>query len=220
MLGKKSGAVVLLVLSDEAENHLAIPSAAVGYLVFLKITVYYSGLVVGKKTDNAFLSLNGSLFCSFSQVCFHINAKIVFFVSTKLIFLKIFNIFAYIMAEHNRIGNEGEDAAVEYLVRQGYRILHRNWRYRHYELDVVAYDSEEKKLVVVEVKTRSTIDFGNPEDAVTEGKIRRIVSATDAYINEFEVDDDVRFDVVSVVRTDDGWKLNHIKDAFFPPLWE
>ena len=125
------------------------------------------------------------------------------------------------MAEHNRIGNEGEDAAVDYLVRLGYDILHRNWRFGHYELDIVAYDPDDKKVAVIEVKTRSTIDFGNPEDDVIEGKIRRIVSATDAYINEYDVDEDVRFDVMSVVKSSDsGWKICHIKDAFFPPLWE
>lgn len=96
MFGKKGGTVVLLVLSNKAKDNFAIPSASVCYLVFFKITVYDFCLVIRKKADNAFLSLNRSLFCSFSQVCFHMNAKIIFFVSTKPIFLKFF-IFLHIL---------------------------------------------------------------------------------------------------------------------------
>lgn len=123
------------------------------------------------------------------------------------------------MAEHNITGKKGEEQAVRFLQAHGYSILHRNWRFRHYELDIVAYDPDEKVVAVIEVKTRKTDEYGNPEEAVTETKIRRIVSAADAYIKKYKVDDRVRFDVISIVELCDEAQINHIKEAFFPPIW-
>ncbi|GHT71660.1 UPF0102 protein [Bacteroidia bacterium] len=120
------------------------------------------------------------------------------------------------MADHNTLGKDGEKAAIEYLIEQGYQILHTNWRKGRYELDIVAKTDEE--LVVVEVKTRSGSNWMNPEEAVDAGKIRHIVTATDIYIKIFNIDLPARFDIISVIGSYPNFEIDHIEDAFFPPL--
>lgn len=121
------------------------------------------------------------------------------------------------MAEHNILGKAGEDAAVAYLEQHDYVIRHRNWRKGHLELDIVAAKNNE--LVVVEVKTRTDTDMARPEDAVTPQKIRRTVIAADTYIKLFQIDAPVRFDIVTVVGKKDNFRIEHIKEAFYPPLF-
>ena len=121
------------------------------------------------------------------------------------------------MAAHNDLGRNGEDMAVDLLKAKGYNILHRNWRCGHKELDIVAETSD--LLVVVEVKTRKDTLFGNPEEALTNGKIRRIVSSTDAYLRKYAIDKPVRFDLITIVTDVNEPKINHIEDAFYPPLF-
>ncbi|MDR0892070.1 MAG: YraN family protein [Mediterranea sp.] len=121
------------------------------------------------------------------------------------------------MARHNELGKEGEDAAAAYLEKRGYLIRHRNWRRGHLELDIVAV--HEGELVVVEVKTRTNTDFGNPEEAVTPMKIRRTVRAADTYIKFFDIALPVRFDIVTVVGSAAPFTIEHIPDAFLPPMF-
>lgn len=121
------------------------------------------------------------------------------------------------MAKHNELGKKGEDAAVGYLEKKGYSIRHRNWRNKHLELDIVA--ATENELVVVEVKTRSNTEFAEPEDAVDLPKIRRTVRAADTYIKLFQIDVPVRFDIITVVGENENFKIEHIEEAFFPPLF-
>ena len=119
------------------------------------------------------------------------------------------------MAAHNEFGLEGEDKAVNYLIREGYLILDRNWKSGHKELDIVA--EKDGTLVVVEVKTRKSDKDGNPEDAVSSRKIRNTVLAADAYIRFNRIDLPVRFDIISIVSNSDI--INHIEDAFRSPVW-
>lgn len=121
------------------------------------------------------------------------------------------------MAEHNLLGKEGEDEAAAYLVRHGYDILQRNWRYRKLELDIIA--QKDGQLIIVEVKTRRNEEFGKPDEAVTYRKIRRIVSATDVYLKRFDIDYPVRFDVISIVGDKAPFQIEHIQQAFLPPVW-
>lgn len=121
------------------------------------------------------------------------------------------------MAKHNELGKAGEDAAVAYLEKEGYVIRDRNWRKGHFELDIVAVKDNE--LVVVEVKTRCNTEFTQPEDAVDLPKIRRTVRAADTYIKFFQIDVAVRFDIISVVGENGNFKIEHIKEAFYPPLF-
>jgi putative endonuclease len=120
------------------------------------------------------------------------------------------------MAEHNELGKSGEAAALAYLKEKGYRILHTNWRLGSFELDIVAQTEEE--LVIIEVKTRSGGSITNPEDAVTDQKIKRIIAATDCYIRYFDIDLSARFDIISVIGSHPNFEIDHIEDAFYPPV--
>ena len=120
------------------------------------------------------------------------------------------------MAAHNEFGIEGEDKAANYLIREGYTILDRNWKSGHKELDIVA--EKDGTLVVVEVKTRKSDDYGDPEIAVGKSKQQLLIWAADAYVRKNQLDVDVRFDIVSIVFTDDEPEIEHIEDAFIPSL--
>lgn len=121
------------------------------------------------------------------------------------------------MAKHNELGKAGEDAAVAYLESQDYLIRHRNWRRGHLELDIVAAKSNE--LIVIEVKTRRDTEFGSPEEAIDKQKIRRTILATDAYMKFFQIDESVRFDIITVVGKPGDFNIEHLEDAFYPPLF-
>ena len=121
------------------------------------------------------------------------------------------------MAKHNELGKAGENAAVAYLEQKGYLIRNRNWRNGHFELDIVAAKNGE--LIIVEVKTRSDTDFALPQDAVTPQKIRHTVIAADTYIKLFQIDEPVRFDIITVIGKTGNFRMEHIKEAFYPPLF-
>ena len=120
------------------------------------------------------------------------------------------------MAKHNILGKEGEEMAAGYLEQEGYTVLDRNWRCGHKELDLVV--TRDDTIVFVEVKTRTGTEWGDPEDAVTDRKIRRIVNSADAYIRLNRIDMDVRFDIISIVSEGGGFKVEHIEQAFLPPV--
>lgn len=121
------------------------------------------------------------------------------------------------MAIHNELGKAGEDAAAEMLQQKGYRILHRNWKCKRKELDIVALQGN--TLVVVEVKTRRNDYFGSPLESITDSKIRNIITATQAYVRFFRMDYPIRFDVVSIIPQPKGLQIQHIEDAFKSPIW-
>lgn len=121
------------------------------------------------------------------------------------------------MATHNTLGKAGEDAATAYLEKKGYTILQRNWRKNHLELDIVA--TKDAELVVVEVKTRTNNDYIEPQEAVNWKKVRRIVVAADAYIKHFGIDLPVRFDIVTAIGTSENLRIEHIENAFYPPMF-
>lgn len=121
------------------------------------------------------------------------------------------------MAIHNKLGKEGEDSAVNLLNDKGYKILHRNWRSGKYELDIVAQYQNE--LVIIEVKTRRNTLYGLPEVAINNQKIRRIVSSTSAYLQKYKIDLPVRFDIITVIGQEKPFQIEHIEEAFYPPIW-
>lgn len=121
------------------------------------------------------------------------------------------------MASHNELGTKGEDIAARFLEVAGYTILERNWRSGHREIDIVA--RKEDLLIIIEVKTRSGTSFGDPEDAVTDKKIRRIVSAADAYLRHSNLELPVRFDIITIIDNNGHIDIRHIEEAFFPPIW-
>lgn len=113
------------------------------------------------------------------------------------------------------IGKLGEELAEQYLKTQGYKILVRNYRYKRQEIDIIAQDGP--VICFVEVKTRSSDSFGLPEEAVDKTKRRKISQIVLTYIKRYQLQDrDFRFDVVSVMLTEEGKlaEVNLIKDAF------
>lgn len=113
------------------------------------------------------------------------------------------------------MGRRGERMARQYLERKGYLILEQNWHWHHFELDIVAQQGEE--LVIVEVKTRGLDFLVDPEEAIDEGKIRRTVTAADAYVRMMDCDLPVRFDLVFVMMDEEESTVEHIEDAFMAP---
>lgn len=110
-------------------------------------------------------------------------------------------------------GEKGESLAAEFLVQKGMKILARNYRFERGEVDLVCEDGDE--LVFVEVKTRTTSAFGDPEEAVTESKQEQIRKVADGYCMEFHLDERFyRFDIVAVVIRGKTSVLRHIPDAF------
>lgn len=120
------------------------------------------------------------------------------------------------MATQQEIGELGEKLARQHLLKLGYTIIATNWHHGHLELDIVARDGDE--LVIVEVKSRSGIRYEHPSEAITNGKIKRIVEAADAFIQETDWENETRFDVVTVIFFGQTHELEHFKDAFYPTL--
>ena len=118
------------------------------------------------------------------------------------------------MEKKDDLGKIGEEAAQLYLIKKGYKILALNWRFGHKELDIVALQDD--VAVVVEVKSRSTKHFEHPKDAVTRKKQKRLVEAADAFIQQNNINFEVRFDIISVLPDGDSYKIEHIEDAFYP----
>jgi len=116
------------------------------------------------------------------------------------------------MAQHNELGKKGEQLAIDFLIKNGYTIRDKNWRYQKAEVDIIAQNGE--TLAVVEVKTRSTTDFGNPQDFVNPKKIKLLVSAIDEYVTSKDLDVDVRFDIIAIVKENNNFTIEHLEDAF------
>ncbi|WP_158846294.1 YraN family protein [Algibacter sp. L1A34] len=117
------------------------------------------------------------------------------------------------MAKHNELGKKGEQLAVDFLLKNGYDIVERNYHYQKSEIDIIAKKID--VLAVVEVKTRSTSDFGNPEEFVKPKQIQRLVKAVDEYVISNSLDVEVRFDIVAIVKEGKGFKIEHLENAFY-----
>ena len=122
------------------------------------------------------------------------------------------------MATHNEYGKWGEEQAVLFLQRKGYTICHRDWKYGHRDLDITALTEDGDTLAIVEVKTRRNTDFAQPEESVDWRKIRSLAIAADAYVRRYQVHTPVRFDIITVVGLGDDVRIDHIEEAFVPPL--
>ena len=106
------------------------------------------------------------------------------------------------MAQHNKMGSDGEHAACEFLIARGYTIRETNWRLGHLEIDIVAQEAA-SCLHIVEVKTRACDDLFN---------------AANGYIELHNLTIDVQFDVMILVGTAPDFEIHYIPDAFQPPL--
>lgn len=116
------------------------------------------------------------------------------------------------MAEHNLLGIKGEDMAVEYLKENGHRIIQRNWRFSGYEIDIISEHQE--YIVFVEVKTRSTSNWGDPEESIGIQRMRRMINGASNYLKLNSIDKPARFDILAIVMCNEEKKIEHIEDAF------
>ena len=118
------------------------------------------------------------------------------------------------MAHHNELGKLGEKIAADYLIKKGYEILAQNFYYDKAEIDIIA-KKDAKELVVVEVKTRNSEFFGDPQEFVTPSKIKLLVKAANEYIISNDLDLEVRFDIIAVIKNKSIEKIEHFEDAFY-----
>ncbi|ALJ05471.1 hypothetical protein APS56_10230 [Pseudalgibacter alginicilyticus] len=117
------------------------------------------------------------------------------------------------MAQHNQLGKKGEQLAVNFLLKNGYDIKERNYRFDKAEVDIIAQNKN--ILAIIEVKTRSSVDYGNPQDFVKPKQIQRLVKAVDEYVNINELDLEVRFDIIAIVKEEKGFNIKHFENAFY-----
>jgi putative endonuclease len=118
------------------------------------------------------------------------------------------------MAEHNELGKKGEALAVDFLTQKGYDILSTNYRFKHLEIDIIAKNNSQ--IVFVEVKTRQTSFLAGPEETVTKSKQKLIIKAANQYIIENEIDEESRFDIISIILNNNTKSIEHLEDAFYP----
>ncbi|MBQ0016365.1 MAG: YraN family protein [Bacteroidales bacterium] len=116
------------------------------------------------------------------------------------------------MATHNDLGKQGEALARQYLEQHGYAILETNWRLGRSEVDIIAYI--DCTIVFVEVKTRSSLMYGTPEEKVDKNKRRTYVRMANAYVLNNNKSEEVRFDIISVVVENGTHKITHIPNAY------
>ena len=117
------------------------------------------------------------------------------------------------MADHNELGKLGEELAVEFLQKNGYAILETNWTFQKAEIDIIA--QKENILAIVEVKTRSSLDFGLPQDFVKPKKIQLLVKAVNEYVISKDLDIEVRFDIIAIHKEGQSFAIEHLIDAFY-----
>ena len=123
----------------------------------------------------------------------------------------LLNPYLYLhMKKTAQTGTTGEISAQEFLKAKGYSILFTNWRYKRSEIDIIAQDG--KIIVFVEVKTRNNTSFGNPEDFVDEQKIKKMQEAAEAYIEQFDWQGELRFDIIAIEKNN---IITHFEDAFY-----
>lgn len=120
------------------------------------------------------------------------------------------------MGQKHILGDKGETIAKDYLIEKNYLILEKNWRYLKAEIDLIA--QKEDCIVFVEVKTRSSINFGSPESFVSEKQQKRIILAANEYLQKNDIQREARFDIISITIDKKKGAIKHIEDAFYPTL--
>jgi len=106
------------------------------------------------------------------------------------------------------IGESGENRATDYLIKNGFEILERNFRHGKSEIDLICL--KENTLVFIEVKKRKNAEYGHPESFVSIKQQRMIIAGADHYIFAINWQKNIRYDIISIT----GTELYHIEDAF------
>ncbi len=110
-------------------------------------------------------------------------------------------------------GKLGEEKAAAFLKGKGYEVLAQNHRYKKSEIDLIC--QKDGLLIFVEVKTRSSRAFGNPETFVSENQRMAIIRAAEAYMDETNWGGDLRFDIIAIVSRGGEEEITHLEDAFY-----
>lgn len=117
------------------------------------------------------------------------------------------------MGHHNLFGKQGEQIAMDFLVRKGYKVLAHNYRYLRAEIDIIAV--KEDVLAIVEVKSRTEDFMADIQSVINRKKINMLVSAADHYVQQNDLEAEVRFDVIVVLKKTGGrFTVEHLENAF------
>lgn len=119
------------------------------------------------------------------------------------------------MSVSYNFGKEAENFAEDYLKKNDFIILERNWRYARLEVDIIA--QKDDFLIIVEVKARTNAHL-NFEEIVTIKKQKNLINAAEKYLDEKDLDFEVRFDVIFISKINNSLKINHIENAFYATL--
>ncbi len=117
------------------------------------------------------------------------------------------------MIDKNKRGNAGEQLAADFLAQKGFEIVERNYRHKKSEIDLIVRKAN--WLIFVEVKTRSSIAFGHPEEFVDYKKVKKILEGAEHYIYKIDWQGNVRYDIVSILLKKDKPEIVHLEDAFY-----
>lgn len=117
------------------------------------------------------------------------------------------------MGKHNEFGKEGEQIAVNFLLKKGYTISYRNYRYLKAEIDIIA--KKDDIIAIVEVRSRSSDFIENIAETITPKKIKLLVMAADHYILSSNFDVEVRFDIITILKNSKQFKIEHLENAFY-----
>ena len=116
------------------------------------------------------------------------------------------------MAEHNKLGKDGELIAFMILQRDGFKVLQTNWKYQKAEVDIIA--TKDNFLIFIEVKTRASKKFGRPSDAIDKKKIVLYQDAAEDYLEQYPSEMEIRFDVINIIINKNETEIEHIPNAF------
>lgn len=116
-----------------------------------------------------------------------------------------------------QLGKEGENIAAKHLTSKGYKILARNYRSGRSEIDIIA--THEDWLIAIEVKTRESDKYGHPEENVTTHKIKMLAQGIEDYMIDQDLDQNVRYDIISIIKNQYKTEITHLEDAFWPGLY-
>lgn len=116
------------------------------------------------------------------------------------------------MAAHNELGRTGEKIAFEFLSQRGYYIREQNWRFQRAEIDIIA--EKDDQMVMIEVKTRSSRHFGDPQEFVSKQKIKFLKKAANNYVISKKINKEIRFDIIAIIKNSEKVSIEHLKDAF------
>ncbi len=117
------------------------------------------------------------------------------------------------MGQHNEFGKQGEEIAVAHLIEKGYEVVYRNYRYLKGEIDIIARKND--LLAMVEVRARRNDRIMNIAESVSRKKIALLVTTADHFVNERNLDVEVRFDIIAILKNARIFKIEHLEGAFY-----